>query len=507
MVRGAILPPMFTTIFSRLQSVWSCCCGILIVFLTITLWCVLYQQAHCAEDQLATGQQFPRKVDVIASQTYLRAGPGDDFYPTARLIHGETLELWSVSESGYGAVRPLTGSFSWLRAADVDREIENDPKVGVVITDGAVSRIGSQINALRHVAQVRLEAGERVRVLDEVRVQEGRHKGLWLKVAPPAGEFRWARLEELDLPVGLAPRTSAVIAVNESPSQGAPAGIGKVRETVDAWREVSDSLSQVMTVAGQLPAEDLEAPDEPSQFTGIAGAHRLLANWMPVGSGLFDMNPQEPAVTPQTGPQLAPTDELSDIDLALSLAVTGPSQNWNLEDLRDRLRVASARAATGTERLRAEAIDARLARFETIQGRHQALAARDKVEPSPLRIGSLWSSLGGIGSRPVRPGVMMGGKPADGQNTWTPPDYVETNGRLATVVSRRPDAPRWAIVDINNNVLAFVTPSASVNLAPMVGQQVTVRGAKGYMPEYKRPYVVASEAQLRMATTPAPTQR
>jgi hypothetical protein len=344
-------------------------------------------------------------------------------------------------------------------------------------------------------------------VLDEVRVQEGRHKGLWLKVAPPAGEFRWARLEELDLPVGLAPRTSDVISSNDIPVGGVPAGIGKVRETVDAWREVSDSLSQVMTVAGQLPVEEPEAPEEPSQFGGIAGAHRLLADWMPVGSGLFDMSPQEPAVTPQAGPQLAPTDELSDIDLALSLAVTGPSQNWNLEALRDRLRVASARAATGTERLRAEAIDARLARFETIQGRHQALAARDKVEPSPLRIGSLWSSLGGIGSRPVRPGVMTGGKPADGQNTWTPPDYVETNGRLATVVSRRPDAPRWAIVDINNNVLAFVTPSANVNLAPMVGQQITVRGAKGYMPEYKRPYVVASEAQLRMATTPTSTQR
>ena len=97
---------------------------------------------------------------------------------------------------------------------------------------------------------------------------------------------------------------------------------------------------------------------------------------------------------------------------------------------------------------------------------------------------------------------MPGGKPADGRNTWTPPDYVETNGRLATVVSRRPDAPRWAIVDANNNVLVFVTPSTSVNLAPMVGQQITVRGAKGYMPEYKRPYVVASQAQLRMATSP-----
>ena len=62
-------------------------------------------------------------------------------------------------------------------------------------------------------------------------------------------------------------------------------------------------------------------------------------------------------------------------------------------------------------------------------------------------------------------------------------------------------------MDVNNNVLVFVTPSTSVNLAPMVGQQVTVRGAKGYMPEYKRPYVVASQAQLKMATTPAPTQR
>ena len=321
-----------------------------------------------------------------------------------------------------------------------------------------------------------------------------------------------ARLEDLDLPIGLAPQASNIATNKNSSSKNTTseetsASIVKVREAVDAWREVGDSLSEVMTVAGQLPVEDPEVTEEPGQLRGISGAHRLLADWMPVGSGLFDMSPPEPAATSQDGPQMAPTDELSDIDLALSLAVTGPSQNWDLETLRDRLRIASARASTGTERLRAEAIDARLARFETIQGRHRALAARDKVEPSPLRIGSLWSSLGGIGSRPIRPGVMPGGKPADGQNTWTPPDYVETNGRLATVVSRRPDAPRWAIVDINNNVLVFVTPSASVNLAPMVGQQITVRGAKGYMPEYKRPYVVASQAQLKMATTPAPTQR
>ncbi|MGI9177475.1 MAG: hypothetical protein ACR2IT_06425, partial [Pirellulales bacterium] len=123
------------------------------------------------------------------------------------------------------------------------------------------------------------------------------------------------------------------------------------------------------------------------------------------------------------------------------------------------------------------------------------------------RLGGMWSSLSALGSRPVRPGVMPGGRPAGGQPTWTPPDQMETTGRLATVISRRPDAPRWAVVDDSNNVLAFVTPSPGVNLGPLVGQQVSVRGSRGYMPEYKRPYLVASEARMRIASVPASTAR
>ena len=84
---------------------------------------------------------------------------------------------------------------------------------------------------------------------------------------------------------------------------------------------------------------------------------------------------------------------------------------------------------------------------------------------------------------------------------------MEASGRLATVISRRPEAPRWAVVDESNNVLAFVTPQPGVNLGPLVGQQVSVRGARGYMPEYKRPYLVASEARVRTASLPTPTGR
>jgi hypothetical protein len=456
-------------------------------------------RASSAEQQKAApASRFPLRTSVAVDHTYLRAGPSEDFYPTARLIRGEALELWSVDATGYGAVRPMAGSFSWVRAADIDTEIGGGDGIGVVIHDGAISRIGSQINDLRHVAQVRLEAGERVRVLDEVRIATGRHAGLWLKIAPPSGEFRWARLADLDLPDGLAPATTAL------PAGDLAAGVSRAREAVDAWREAGESLSAVMAVAGERPEEE---PNAPQSFAGIAAATKLFTDWLPSGSSLFDLSSPAPPVASGPGTLTAPTDELADIDLALSIAVAGPSQQWDLASIRERLRIASARAATGTDRLRAEAIDARLARFETIKGRHEALAAREAVDPSPLRLGSMWSSLAAIGSRPIRPGVLPGGRPADGQPSWTPPDTVETTGRLATVVSRRPDAPRWAIVDDNNNVLAFVAPAPGVHLAPLVGQQVSVRGAKGYMPEYKRPYLVASEARTRIAGTPPPGPR
>ena len=524
----------------------------------------------------AAGEQpgpFPATVRVIADHTYLRAGPGDDFYPTERLIAGTAVEVWAVDPSGYVALRPVDGSFSWLRACDVDAvSVIGDPPtgqasgrgVGVIVTDGAVSRVGSQLNDLRHVAQVSLEAGERVQVIDEVRIAAGRHAGLWVRIEPPAGEFRWAWLGDLETPPGVVPPAPAVAATADT-SDGNAASIG---EAMAAIKDASVAVAQAVdtqlagksggptsdtqlatdrgapTAGTQLAAgigtptsdtqlaagigtptsdtqlaTDRGAPTSGTQLaTGMAtqgapvappqqlgfmpSARRLFAGWLPRGTSVFD--PATP-VTPVavTGGAAVSGDELADIDLALSLAVTGPAEVWNLAPVRERLRQAAARTATDIDRTRVEAIDARISRFETIQSRHRTLAAAPPPAADPsLQLGGMWSSLSAIGGRPIRPGVMPGGASADGQPTWTPPDMTETSGRLATVVSRRPDAPRWAVVDQSNNVIAFITPQAGVNLAPLVGQDVAVRGARGYMPEYKRPYVVASEARVRIAAAP-----
>jgi hypothetical protein len=454
---------------------------------------------------------FPIAVRVTADHTYLRAGPSDDFYPTERLVHADELEVWAVDPAGYCAVRPVDGSFSWMRAADVDAQGELDDDggtapgpdragfVGVVVTDGAVSRVGSQLNDLRHVAQVRLEAGERVTVLETVRIDAGRHAGLWARIEPPAGEYRWARAADVSLPRHLMPAPAERPAAEASTAAAAA-------EAAAALREAGDAVADVIATAGATaaPADDaaLVDPPAPRSLSPIPLAKKLFSGWMPLGASVLDpASPAAPlAVT--SGAVASSGDELADIDLSLSLAVTGQSDAWNLAPLRERLRLAAARTTTQEERVRAEAIDARLARFESIQERQRAIVAGPAVDPSPLRLGGMWSSLSTIGSRPVRPGVLPGGVPADGQPSWTPPEQMETTGRLATVVSRRPDAPRWAIVDGSNNVVAFVTPSPGVNLAPLVGQQVAVRGAKGYMPEYKRPYMVATEARPRLASGP-----
>ena len=437
---------------------------------------------------------LPAVVGVSAATTYLRAGPGDDFYPTERLSRGATVEVWAVAESGYCAVRPVTGSFAWLRARDVAvTEADQPPAVreGVVVTDGAVARVGSQLNDLRHVTQVALEAGERVRVIGQVRVADGRHAGDWLQIEPPPGEFRWARGEDLDLPPALAVA---------APAGSPPAGVGlaAASEALAAIQEARAAVTQAVAESDPPPAAAAAAPG----LLGGSPAGRLLSGWLPLGTGRFAAEAAPPtAVT--SGAVAASADELADIDLALSLAVSGPSESWNLPPLRERLRQAAARSTSQSDRTRAQAIDARLARFEGIQGRQQTLAAvAAPAAEAPLRIGGMWSSLSTLGSRPIRPGVLPGGAPAGGQPTWTPPDQMETTGRLATVVSRRPDAPRWALVDDSNNVLVFITPQAGVNLAPLVGQQVSVRGARGYMPEYQRPYLVAAEARTRIAAAP-----
>jgi hypothetical protein len=64
-------------------------------------------------------------------------------------------------------------------------------------------------------------------------------------------------------------------------------------------------------------------------------------------------------------------------------------------------------------------------------------------------------------------------------------------GILRPVVSHRPGAPQFALVNPQGQVVAFVTASPDMNLQPYVGQRIGVTGNRGYIPEFRRAHVTA----------------
>ncbi|MFM8892993.1 MAG: hypothetical protein ACKOTB_15500, partial [Planctomycetia bacterium] len=276
----------------------------------------------------------PATVRVSADHTYLRAGPGDDFYPTERLPAGSRVEVWSVDPSGYVAVRPVEGSFSWLRGSDIEPATAAAGEtagrgIGVIVTDGAVSRVGSQINDLRHVAQVALEAGERVRIIDEVRVTAGRHAGAWVRIEPPAGEFRWVRLADIETPPGVEPPVAAV-AIPAEPGTTFGEAIAAIKDaSVAVAQAVSDGNGGPAAAAGAAVGTPIGAagtapPPDPLGF--IPSARKLFGGWLPRGTSVLDATgPIAPVAVSGSG-TAASMDELADIDLSLALAVTGPPE-------------------------------------------------------------------------------------------------------------------------------------------------------------------------------------
>ena len=80
--------------------------------------------------------------------------------------------------------------------------------------------------------------------------------------------------------------------------------------------------------------------------------------------------------------------------------------------------------------------------------------------------------------------------PVDGTTATTASPY-DAVGILRPVVSRRPGAPQFALVDDQGQVVTFITATPDTNLQPYLGRRIGVTGSRGYIPEFRRPHVTA----------------
>ena len=144
---------------------------------------------------------FPYMAKVSVKNAAARSGPGMTYYPTQALPVGSVVEVYCELPTGWAAIRPPQGSFSWVRGKFLEVQADG---TGRITEDNAASGVGSDLLDSRDVVQVRMRKDERVEVIQKTSIGSEE----WYRISPPSGEFRWVNLNDIlpDDPIRRTPQ-------------------------------------------------------------------------------------------------------------------------------------------------------------------------------------------------------------------------------------------------------------------------------------------------------------
>lgn len=486
--------------------------------------------AACSQPARAGGG-FPYIAYVTQDETYVRSGPGGDFYPTSQLKAGYAVEVYRHDGDGWCAIRPVEGSFS-LAPAHQLRIL--DSRTAEVIAPHIPARVGTSLTDDRSAVQVNLEHREMVQLVEQPTPGQP-----WVKIAPPAGEFRWIAARRLS---------------KSPPTEGAATGANASwRSTGDAANVQTAQYTEGEPASGANPFAHLDAalgnngaasplPANPAWHPNAVGASAPPASAAgltksadavtvvpgspaaaqlpaaaPIAPGLIGENPQQSLATKQPRIRFegisAPTgpfdSRVVEMQLRLSQIVVQSPTTWQLGGLREEAAALLAQGDSPELRDQLRDLLDRIATFENVQARY-----RNAGMPAPTALAGAPASPAGAPSAATTQGMtgqsnevlarIRSDLGADNSITPTPGAAPATTelaatdakydavGTLKPVVSKRAQAPRFALVDDHGDVVTFVTASPDVNLQSYVGKRIGVLGNRGFMPEYRRAHVTAS---------------
>ncbi len=425
----------------------------------------------------ARESQFPYVAYVAEAEAYVRSGPGQKYYPTQQLAKGFAVEVYRHDGEGWCAVRPPAGSFSWVPASQV-RVV--DQTVAEVTAEGVVTRIGSTLSPARSAVQVLLSRGERVELMA---AQPTDNPG-WLRVAAPAGEFRWIAAKHLSLqpPLEAAPPSSF------------PQDISSSGNAID---------SAIDVIAGS-PAEMQLAQFQPQAESLVSPA--LLGATVPETPSLSPPRIRFRSLSASENPTV---QRLEELQLRLSQTVIQPPEAWHFEQLQAETNGLLEKTDSPQVRSQLRDLLDRIARFQRVRQGYEGTAIADsssqmnslfdaeETKP-PATSPDLSPDLSSATSSEIAPRESEGltglsgkvRKLAKADLTADRPLY-DAVGLLKPVASKRAKAPQYALVDEKGEVVSFVTPTPDLNLKPYLGRRIGVHGKRGFMPEYRRAHVTA----------------
>jgi hypothetical protein len=345
----------------------------------------------------------------------------------------------------------------------------------------------------RNAAQVQLRKGEVVEVIGE-QTLDGQ---TWYKIAPPAGEFRWIHSRYVNRADKPAPEESPAPAVVTVPiaeelRQHDAAPIALVADAQPAsdetWRAAPPST---------IAAAEVEPRAATTSIGDIAASNPVANGPLDSASAKATINPA-PAAADASSPQPVGSvsegvaSQLTELEMQLSRTVAEPPTTWQIEPLQREVERLLGQAQSAADRAAVQTTLAKINRFDSIGRRYR------QVGP----IGSGWAdplitATAGSGD-PRTAGAAPPAQAAITPLTEATPQFVGLDGQrydaigiLRPVVSKRPGAPQFALLNERGQVVSFVTPAPDVNLQAFVGKRIGVAGTRGYIPEFQRSHVTA----------------
>jgi uncharacterized protein YgiM (DUF1202 family) len=447
---------------------------------------------------------FPYVAYVDAPQTFARSGPGQQHYPTQQLPQGHAVEVYRHDSDGWCAVRPPEGSFCWIPAHEIHRQSATKAVVAVQTT---VARVGSAISPARNAVQVMLRRDEEVQISPAGPNDDPR----WLRMAPPAGEFRWIAATGLSRTPPVE-GTRGVQLASGWMRQRSTTGIQTVaNESADAFAHLLQSApgSQPPYQATQptppLPGQVNHDPNAVQVVAGSPAAVELARSDSLAPPALLESSTPLPgtaaldsrvSTTPRirfgNSPDvLGPgSKRIQELQLRLSQTIVKPKEEWQFQQLQAEIAALLEKSDSVAERDHLRNLLDRIARFQQVQlGTPTQSSPEEALAKSTNEDGNFTGK-----SEKVRELVesdLANNDPFEGKAVDPNGPRYDAVGRLKPVVSQSDGAPRFALVDDRGEVVSFVTPSPDLNLRPYVGMLIGVNGSRGFIPEYRKAHVTA----------------
>ena len=470
---------------------------------------------HQSQFEACAEEIFPYVAYVVHADSYVRSGPGQRYYPTQQLPQGFAMEVHRHDDGGWCAIRPPEGSFSWIAAHEV-RLVE--PNVAEVVAERAVTRVGSALSPTRSAVQVLLERGERIAVAPS----SSNDDPSWIRVIPPAGEFRWIAARDLgrQAPLEVSPPTTPSAQAWSRPKSlglaspvtvGAEPSLGSTAS--DAFSHLQQTSANVSTVPSATITPPVTFDTDPVDIIVGSPADLQLAQYQ--GQGITTASAGQSATTTTSSPVIETTSPrirlsgmsgarriaqeqipewVKEIELRLSQMVAEPRDQWHFDQIQ--LEANSMLQQAELPAVRTQLLDLieRLARFQQIRDGYGQIA-QTPVSEEEFPVPELGAPVDPMAElvENVRQRVREDFANSGGENAGEVIDkpLYDAVGLLKPVVSRRNNAPQYALVNGKGDVVSFVTPTPDINLKPYVGRRIGVNGTRGFMNEFRRAHVTA----------------